>query len=183
MQEKSSNKIDEQLLDKIIAAAYGDAWWLDRLILNRKAKKDPAIQQLLNEYKITADSIHRLKEEKLPDNLINSIQTRMNIGRKNSFISLVYERFLSRPLLSAGVMGMIIIAIISIMFLNRPQPQHKYTKAQIELAEKQFKESLAIVGRVFSQAEKKLDEDVLNKQINKSLGKGFNLVNDILIGG
>ena len=107
----------------------------------------------------------------------------MNIGRKNSFASLVYERFLSRPLLSAGVAGMIIIAIVSIMFLNRPQPQHKYTKAQIELAEKQFKESLAIVGRVFSQAEKKFDEDVLNNQINKSLGKGFNLVNDILIGG
>ena len=110
------------------------------------------------------------------------VHAKTNLKNENNFLSSVYIRFLSKPILSTAVAGLMIIAVTAVLFINQPQ-QPKYTKAQIELAQKQFKESLAIVGKVFSSTEKKLDEDILNNQINKSLGKGFNLINDILIGG
>lgn len=183
MQEKSSNNMDEKLINRIIAVAYGDAGWFDKSIINRKAKQDNSIKQMFEEYRLTANSVHQMKQAELPEFVLQQVRQRMEHKSENSFLSLIYLRFLSRPLLSSAVVGMIIIAIVSIILLNHPQPQQKYTKAQIELAEKQLKESLAIVGKVFSRAEEKFDKDVLNNQINKSLGKGFNLVNDILIGG
>jgi hypothetical protein len=183
MREKRPYNIDDKLLEQVIAVAYGDAGWLDRFIINRKAKKDQAVRQLLYEYKLTANSVHHLKPMQLPESVMHLVRAEINAKSENTFWSSVYIRFLSRPILSAAVAGMIIIAIISVLLLYNPQPQHKYTKAQIELAEKQFRKSIAIVGKVFNNAEKKFDEDVINNQINKSLGKGFNLVNDILIGG
>ena len=111
------------------------------------------------------------------------VHAKTNLKSENNFLSSVYIRFLSKPILSTAVAGLMIIAVAAVLLFNQPQQQPKYTQAQIELAQKQFKESLAIVGKVFSSTEKKLDEDILNNQINKSLGKGFNLINDILIGG
>ena len=54
MQEKKSNKIDEKLLDKIIAVAYSDAGLYDRIIVWVKSKNNPEIKGLLDEYKLTA---------------------------------------------------------------------------------------------------------------------------------
>jgi hypothetical protein len=51
------------------------------------------------------------------------------------------------------------------------------------LAEIQLRQSLAIVGKVFTKVEESFSEDILNNQINKTLNKGYYLVNNILIGG
>ncbi len=52
MQEKNSNKIDEKLLEKIIAVAYSDAVWYDRMVVRINAMRNPEIKELLDEYKL-----------------------------------------------------------------------------------------------------------------------------------
>jgi len=183
MLEKRSHNISDKLLEKIISVAYGDSGWMVKFIINRKAKRNPEVRELLDEYKLTANSVHRLKQSEVPESVMHLVRVKTNVKSENNFWSSVYIRFLSKPILSTAVAGVMIIAIASVLLFNQPKPQHKYTEAQIELAEKQFKESLAIVGRVFSNTEKEFDEEILNNQINKSLGKGFYLINDILIGG
>jgi lipopolysaccharide export LptBFGC system permease protein LptF len=84
--------------------------------------------------------------------------------------------------ISAAV-AIISLTIFSFLIFNEPAPTHQYTKAEIELAENQLKQSLAIVGKVFTKAEKNFSEDILNKQLNKKLSKGYYLVNNILTGG
>ncbi len=69
------------------------------------------------------------------------------------------------------------------MLFYKPQPKPKYTKAEIELAQKQFEHSLAIVGKVFQDAEEKLDTEVISKHVSKPLNKGLDFLNDYLIGG
>ena len=79
--------------------------------------------------------------------------------------------------------GILILLIVSFLLVRVPTQTPKYSKAEIELAEKQLKQSFAILGKAFQTAEKSFSEEVLNNQINKKLNRGYYLVNNILIGG
>ncbi len=188
MQEKNSNKIDEILLNKIIAVAYGDAGINDRLIVWMKSKNNPEIKSLLDEYKLTASAIHSLDEKKLSEANLKSVYHKIGRGEKSEpavpFIySFIHSFNFSKPLVSSAAIGLIIIAIVSVLFFYNPPPEQKYSKAEIELAQKQFEHSLAIVGKVFQDTEKKLDTEVIPEHVSKPLNKGLDFLNDYLIGG
>jgi uncharacterized membrane protein YgaE (UPF0421/DUF939 family) len=89
----------------------------------------------------------------------------------------------NKKAIPATVLGILIVIIISILLLKEPVQTSKYSKAEIELAEKQLKQSLAIVGKAFQKAENDFSNEILNKQVNKNLNRGYYLVNNILIGG
>ena len=183
MQEKSSNKMDEKLIDKIITVAYGDAVLYDRMVVWINAKRDPEIYKLLNEYKLTDNSVHQLKETEMPSSLLSSFREKIGKKSEREYAGSFIYSFASKPLLSASVTGLIIIAIVSVLLLNQPQQKRSYTKAEIELAQKQLEESIAIVNKVFLKAENQFDKEVLPKHVSKQLNKGFYLINEILIGG
>ncbi len=188
MQEKSSNKIDEKLLNKIIAVAYKDAGLYDRLIVWINSIKDREIKKVLNGYKLTASSVHSLDEKKLPEASLISVYRKIGQREKSEpavpfFHSFIHSFDFSKPLVSSAAIGLIIIAIISILLFYNPQPEQKYSRAEIELAQKQFEHSLAIVGKVFQDAEEKLDNEVISKHVSKPLNKGLDFLNDYLIGG
>jgi len=188
MQEKNSNKIDEKLLDKIIAVAYKDAGLYDRLIVWMNARKDQEIKKFLNEYKLTASSVHSLDEEKLPEANLKSVYHKIGKIEKPKpavpFIhSFIHSFDFSKPLITSAAIGLFIIAIVSVLLFYNPQPDQKYSRAEIELAQKQFEHSLAIVGKVFQDAKEKLDTEVISKHVSKPLNKGLDFLNDYLIGG
>lgn len=188
MRENISNIIDEKLLDKIIAVAYGDAGLYDRLIVWMNSKNNPEIKKLLDEYKLTAFSVHSLDEKKLPEANLKSVYHKIGQGGKTKpavpFIhSLIHSFNFSKPLVSSAAIGVIIITIVSVLLFYNPQPEHKYTKAEIELAQQQLGESLAIVNKVFQNTGKTLDAEVISKHVSKPLNKGLIYLNDYLIGG
>jgi hypothetical protein len=188
MQENISNKIDEKLLDKIIAVAYGDAGLYDRMVVWIKTRRYPEIKNLLYEYKLTASSVHSLEEKKLTEANLKSVYYKIGHRGKTKpavpFInSFIHSFNFSKPLVSSAAIGVLIITIVSVLLLYNPQPEQKYTNAEIELAQKQFEHSLAIVGKVFQNAEEKLDKEVISKHVSKPLNKGLDFLNDYLIGG
>ncbi len=188
MRENISNKIDEKLLDKIIVVAYGDAGLYDRLIVWINARRDPAIKKLLDEYKLTASSVHSLDEKKLPEGNIKSVYHKIGQREKSRpdlpFIhSFIHPLFFSKSLVSSAAFGIIIITIVSVLLFYNPQPEQKYTRAEIELAQQQLGESLAIVNKVFQNTGKTLDAEVISKHVSKPLNKGLIYLNDYLIGG
>jgi hypothetical protein len=188
MQENISNNIDEKLLDKIIAVAYGNAGLYDRLIIWMNSKRDLEIKNLLDEYKLTASSVHSLDEKKLPETNLKSVYHKIGQREKTKpavpFIySFIHSFNFSKPLVSSAAIGVIIITIVSVLLLYNPQPEQKYTKAEIELAQQQLGESFAIVNKVFQNTEKTLDADVISKHVSKPLNKGLIYLNDYLIGG
>ncbi len=188
MRENISNKIDEKLLDKIIAVAYGDAGLYDRLIVWMNVRRDPEIKKLMDEYKLTASSVHSLDEKKLPEVNLKSVyhkigqreETKPTVPFIHSFINAFN---FSKPLVSSAAIGVILITIVSALLFYNPQPEQKYTKAEIELAQQQLGESLAIVNKVFQNTEKTLDAEVISKHVSKPLNKGLIYLNDYLIGG
>ncbi|MCH7962339.1 MAG: hypothetical protein IH852_00185 [Bacteroidetes bacterium] len=188
MQEKSSNKIDEKLLDKIIAVAYSDAGLYDRMVVWINAMRDPEIKELLDEYKLTASSVHSLEEKKYPEANLKSVYHKIGQrGKSNPAVpfihSFIHSFNFSKPLVSSAAVGLIIVAIVSVLLFYNPPPEQKYSKAEIEFAQKQLGESLAIVNKVFHQTRKKIDAEVITKYVSKPLNKGLNLINDYLIGG
>ncbi len=188
MQENISNNIDEKLLDKIIAVAYGNAGLYDRMVVWINAKNNPEIENLLDEYKLTASSVHSLDEKNLTEANLKSVYYKIGQEEKTKpavpFIySLTHSFNFSKPLVASAAIGVIIITIVSVLLFYNPQPEQKYTKAEIELAQQQLGESLAIVNKVFQNTEKTLDADVISKHVSKPLNKGLIYLNDYLIGG
>ena len=184
MQKNNLNKVDESLLDKIISVAYGDAGWIDRIIVYRMANKDPLVKQLLYEYKLIAESIQKIKETELPSSIIESVKVKLgNEPDSNPIGSFIYSWLFVRPILSTGIAGILIITICSILLFHKPAPEYTFTKVEIELAQKQLQESIAILNKVFRKAETELDTEVMPKHVGKQVNKSFNLLNELLIGG
>lgn len=187
MQAKESNNIYQKLVKKIVKVAYGDAGIIDWLYVHLKAQADEEIKSLLQEYQRTAAAVHTIKHEAVPEHIIKSVKAdvRKSDIREPITSKIAYGLFLifGRKAIPATILGILIVVVISFSLLKEPAQIHKYSKAEIELAEQQLKQSLAIVGRAFQSAEKNLNEEVLNNQLNKNLNRGYYLVNNILTGG
>lgn len=184
---KESNKLDQRLIDKIIRVAYGDAGIFDWLHIELKSLTNNKIRSLLEEYRQTANVVHKLKGEEVPEHITERIKSIKGGTIKSESlttkISYAIFSIFSNKAIPATVIAIVLIVIVSIFFFKEAAPTHKYSKAEIELAQKQFQKSLAIVGRTFQKAEKSFSEEILKNQINKNLNRGYYLVNNVLIGG
>ena len=184
MQKDNSNKIEEPVLNKIIAVAYGDASLMDRMIIYNLARKDALVKKLLNEYKVTASSVHKIQEIELPTNISDGVRSRISgESNHNKIGSFIYSGLFARPILSSAIALILVTGIAGIFLLNKPATEYKYSKSELELAQQQLEQSIAIVGKVFQQAEKKLEVEVISKHVSKPLNTGLIYLNDYLIGG
>jgi predicted PurR-regulated permease PerM len=186
MRAKESNKLDQKLINKIIRVAYGDAGIVDQIYIRLKASSNEKIKELLEEYKQTANAVHTIKQENVPDQIIKSVKNYATSEQKNyssSKLSYLISLIFRKKVIPAAALATILVIIISFLLFRNPTPTQKYSKAEIELAEKQFRKSLAIVGEAFDKAEKDFSNEIINKQVNKNLNKGYSLVNNILTGG
>ena len=187
MQKKESFSLNQNLRDKTINVAYGDAGIIEWFYIRFRALTNNEIKSLLEEYKKIATAVRNLKQEDVPEHIIKTVDNYTNSSnqRKPIFSAITSELFTlwNKKAIPATVLGILIAMIISFILLREPAQTSKYSKAEIERAEKQLKQSLAIVGKAFQTAEKNFSDEVLNKQVNKNLNRGYFLVNNILIGG
>ena len=187
MQKKELNSLDQKLIDRIINVAYGDAGFFELIYVHFKSISNNEIKSLLDEYRRIAKKVHNIKQEEVPNYIsekINNIAGGTN--KQDSIFSRIssgFFYFIGNKAVPATVFGLIFIVVISFFALKEQTPTYKYSKSEIELAQKQFKQSLAIVGRTFQKAEQSFNKEVLQNQINKNLNRGYFLVNNILTGG
>ncbi len=184
MEEKNILKYNQEIIDRVIKIAYGDANIWERIFVAWVVFKNKDLKNILKEYKATAESVHNIKRETVPRNVMKSVSIKINsINEPDNFLSRIYFTIISKPAISAGLAVILIIGLASLLLLKQPGNTHHYSKAQIEVAQKQLGESIAIINKIFDKAEMKLDKDIINDRLNKQLNKGLNLVNDYLIGG
>ncbi len=178
---KSVNQIDQNLIDKIISVAYGSAGFIDRLRIYFYSLKNPEIKQLLNEYKQTADVIHSINNLKCPDKIVeeaNKIIQKENRPKRFS----IFDQLFSKPII-ATVSAVIIVSVIGIFIFKKQSVKTAYSKAEVEIAEKQVKQSLALVGKVFRSTENTLTEEIIKKQVTPPFQKSLETVNSLFKGG
>lgn len=167
-------KMDAKTLDKIISAAYKDAGLIDRLKIYFLAKKDPEVKRIYNEYRYTANNIKKILLEECPDSIIESIQIKT---------IKVNKSFILKPAYVFAISFLVVSALVAVLLYQNKKEEQVYSKAEIELAEKQVKESLAIVNRIFKKTENLIQEEILPKRVGKPIHKSLSIINEVLIGG
>ena len=178
------DNISQKLIDKILNVAYGDASITERIIVFWKATRNDEVMRILEEYKATAKFVHNINKEKLPEYVVKSVHRRIEFENESeNLISKIYFALFSKPIFSAAVASLFALAIISTFIFRQPATTLEYSEAEIELAQQQLGESIAIVNKVFIKAEQKLEKEIINDRVSKQLNKGFNLINEYLIGG
>lgn len=178
-------KITEELKDKIISVAYNDASLRDRIMIRILAKRHSEVKKIHGEFKSTADSVHSIPERKCPDELLYTIKNASGIrnNKKRSFLLELYTIIFSRPTMSAAVSALVVLVLLSALIIERPKVEETYSRSEIELANRQVKESLAIVGRIFKKTETAIKKEVLTNLVGKPLKQGMSIVNNLFIEG
>ena len=185
MASKKSYELNEEMINKIISVAYGDATLIDKFIVMRAAEQNREIREVLNSYKQTAKDVDALREEEYPNDLLKSVVKKNFPPVKNaiSFLFDFYSLVFSRPIISAITIIILITTIVTTVIINKPvQYNYKYSQAEIVNADKQARQALAIVGRFFKQTQSTLEVEILGKRVAKPINDGIGIVNNILEG-
>ena len=173
--------INKELEEKIIAVAYGDSSIIDKIKIWFLSLKNQQVKILLHEYKTTANAVHEIDEQKLPEKVLESVKSKIKFNKGDG---LSFSFFHPKLAVAGSLITIICLAIISYFtFLNQDSSDLKYSRAEIELAQKQARESLEIVAKVFRRTEVDLDQDILTKKISKPLNEGLTIVSDYVTGG
>ena len=185
MVSKKSYELNEEMLNKIISVAYGDATLRDKFIVMRAAKQNPNIRETLNSYKQNAKDVNALREEEYPDDLLKNV-FRKNIPffkKTSSFLFDLYSTVFSRPIISAITTIVLITTIVTTLIVNRPtQISYHYSQAEINNADQQARKAFAIVGKFFKQTQTTLENEIMGEHVAKPINNGIGIVNNILEG-
>ena len=176
--------MDEKLLNRIISVAYGDASFLEKIKIYSLASKNDEVKRVLNNYKQTAGSVNNISIEKCPESVLKDVkdQTTLNQNKENSLLFDLYSLLFGRPKYSAAVLSVVVVALISSLFINRPEIHQQYSKQEVELADQQVKQSLALIAGVFNKTKSTVTDDVLTDRVSRPIKQSFNMVNEFLIG-
>ncbi len=183
MKPMKSSEMKEELLNKIISVAYGDAFLWDKIKVMRAASRNEEIRNLLNSYKSTAHEVRQLGEEVFPRELLKTIERKTIPIKKttNKFIYDFVSVVLARPIMSAAISVILIAAIITSLIINRPV-KYNYSSAEITEAEKQARYAFAVVGKLFKETHSTLQKEVLRNAVAKPFGQSMGIVNNLLEG-
>ncbi len=185
MNRKKSFKLNEEMVNKIISVAYGDAKLINKFIVMRAAAQNPEIRKALYSYKQTAKEVNALRDEEYPNDLLRNVIKKNFPPVKNaiSFLFDFYSLVFSRPIISAITIIILITTIVTTVIINKPvQYNYKYSQAEIVNADKQARQALAIVGKFFKQTQSTLEIEILGKRVAKPINDGIGIVNNILEG-
>lgn len=177
-------QINEKLLNKIISAAYGDANFLEKIRIHFLAARNNEVKKLLAEYKITAKAVEEIKPEECPAEILENIKRNTSIEDNNLFSPVLkfLHAFLYKPAIATIAVLILVSGMIFFAFFNKTG-KDQYSKAQVQLAEKQVKESLVLVNKIFNKTADKVENDILKKQVAKPVYEGISIINNLFKGG
>lgn len=176
--------MEQKLLNRIISVAYDDANLLEKFKIYRLASRDPNVKSILSEYKKVASKAHKMQLDYCPDELVEDTSqiTKIKAKSEKSLFFDLYSFIFKQPAISAAIVSVFILALVSTFVIQRPEIHQQYTQQEIEVADQQVKQSLAIIAGVFKKTTTTVEEDVLTDRVSKPIVESFNLVNDYLQG-
>ena len=171
---KTDNHINEITINKIIRCAYGDASFTEKSEIFIQKLFNGQIKNIYSEYKFTAKEVHSIKLKNIDlNNLPGKGKERTNIFSKSiAFISL-------RPIGISYASVVLVLGVIAMFLLIGKNNETHYSQAEILQANQDVKYSLAIIGKVFNETEKKLNEEIINKKIRRPIKQGFEVINTL----
>jgi len=186
MNRKKSSELSEEIQNKIISAAYGDAALWDKIRVLRIISKNPEAKKLYASFMLTAAEVKQIKEDEYKNDFVSRL-TRENVPATKDVNSITFD-FLSivftRPIISFAV-GMFLLTFIALsVFLNKPvqRNSNEINEAEIQKAGEQAKYAFEIVDNIFKQTNSTLQKEILEEKVAKPIKESVGLVNNILKG-
>lgn len=181
MKDKKFFEISAELMDRIISAAYSDAGFFEKLKIHKLAEEQPEVRELLDEYRNTAKSVHSIKPDECPETVVNSIKAVPKIENKpSSFLFDIYTVVFSR--LAVSAIAVVILAAIVVISVSIDNGSYNgYTRAEIEQANLQTRQALALVSNIFSKTGNSLKNNILRNKVSKPINNGMSTVNNLFI--
>ena len=174
MNYTKSSKISEELHNRIISVAYGSASFLEKRRIEKLASKNEDINQLLIEYRSTANAVHAIKKEEYRGEL--KIKT-IDPGR--TILDDIYFVLIGKPVILVVSTALIIFAITFSLFNNKELTYEGFSIAEVQRANLETKQALLIVNNIFSKTENKIKYDILTKEVSKPINEGMSTVNKL----
>ncbi len=175
--------MNQKLENQIISVAYGDANIWQKIKIMFLAKKNKDVAKLLSEYSKTAESVKKLTVN-FPDGILENLNVQPSKTKPvKSSMAPAFSFILNRPVLSAATVTAVLVIVLVLLFSGRSQNNYGYTEAQIKLADKQVKQTLALVSNVFNETERTLEKDVFVNKVGRPLSQSVEIVNNLFNGG
>lgn len=182
MNRKKLFNLTDEMKDKIISAAYGDASLLDRIKIFYLIKKNDEARKLFLEYRKTAGEVRQLGEEEYPESIARAVESKtIGENRSGNFLFDLYSVIISKPLISAATTFILVAAITVALIVNKPI-EYKYSEAEIIKADQQTRHALAIVENIFRQTQSTLQKEVLGEKVAKPINHGIGIINNLFEG-
>lgn len=178
-----SSELNKKMKKKIISVAYNDTNLMDKISVYLSAQRNEAIRAELKNCKRIAEAVHSLEDE-CPEELLTHLKLN-NIPApktKNSIIVDFISILINKPAASALTVVALILTITISVILNRPV-QKQYTESEIELANKQTRYALSLIGNIMNETKEKLENEVIKEHVVKPISSGIELVNKLFIKG
>lgn len=177
-----SSEMDENLINRIISAAYKDSSVWQRLLIMWKAERDPKVKELYLEYKRTAGMLHRYKEEPCPESLIRRAEelTIHEENRSHSFLLDLYEALFSKPVWSAAMLAVIVSVISVSIYLRQNEQPRPYSQKEIAAANEQASMVLKMVGNILSRTKSTVMNEILPEKVSRPINKSLTVVKNLI---
>jgi hypothetical protein len=175
--------MNEELKLKIIAAAYKDCSLKDRMSVWLLTRKQPECKALFDEYRKTAISVHSINIEECPGDIVKDTFRRLNDSPGFNISGMIVSRPALVTVLSVVLLSAVYLAVITTWSPDRRTAQHitnhEYTKQEVAQAQKDVKESLAIVSRILNKTSRQIGEDILPRNVGKPIKQGIEVINQL----
>lgn len=174
MNYMKSSKISEELQNRIISVAYGNASFLEKRRIEKLASQNEEINKLLVEYRNTANAVKTIKKEEYSGEL--KIKT---IEPSRTILEDIYLVLIGKPAVLVISTALIIFAITFSLFNNQELTYEGFSIAEVQKASIETKQALQIVNNIFSKTEDKIKYDILTKEVSKPINAGMSTVNKL----
>ncbi len=177
-------EISEELLSRIIAVAYGDAGLFEKIKIYLLASKHAEVKSILYEYKRTSKVLDKIEIDKCPGEIIERVKNNNGVVKNSLIVSFLnfINQFLHKPVYISAIILIIISSMISLFILNQKN-ETQISNKRVALAEKQVKQSIVFVSRIFEKTAGRVENDIIKQQVAKPLNEGITTVNNLFKGG
>lgn len=181
MKRTKSYNIDEQLLEKIVSVAYGNAGFFEKRKIEKLARENEEVRELLEEYSETAKSLHSVEMENCPEEILKKVEEQIHFGKeeKNSIFVEIYSVFVSKPIVSAAAAAVLVVILLFSVVIDREKFDDDFTNTEVVAAHEQVKQSLAMIGKIFKRTTNTLETEILGTRVGKPVNTGIKEVNNL----
>jgi len=170
-----NNRISNELQERIILVAYGEASFFEKRRINKIASKDKAVMKMLSEYRETAKKIHTIPKEKF----LGEIKAKKELETTKSILEDIYLIFISRPLVTAATTLLLVFAILFSVISDRKISYDGYFFWEVDRARIESKEALLLVSDILNKTGRNVRDNILIDEVSKPINDGINSLNKL----